>query len=338
MKVLTIESLRTFLEELERRYGTEFYSKQEIDEKLKSCGGSVDLKELAERIPNFQYWLRIKQSPKQTVTATCDGKEYTADVLIEKGKTVTVTVKADVGYIAGTLSKTEFIITEDTEIAVTGATKSENLEAGSISFPPEYFENRSDFELEVPTGVNVLKLDTHLRSNKDYNVFREPIYFKVVPGTKLKWTGELSKDRPIRVITSANHISFEPPINVSNRRYGDDREFTFSWSKEINSHATDIDLTELGYKWVIGTQHTDKILVPDRFNILKVEIEDKVKYVKLGEKRTLSVKFSPYLNDFSMENKEIITDAPRGDGKTCTVSWSDEIDKHAWDIDLSVSN
>lgn len=342
MKVLTIESLRTFLEEIERRYGKETYSKQEIDEKLKSSGGSVDLKELADRIPNFKYWLRIRQSPNQTITATVDGKEYTADVLIEKGKTVTVTVKADVGYIAGTLSETELVMAEDTEITVTEAKKAEGevaegeVKAGSVSFPPEYFENRNDFELEVPTGVNVLKLDTHLRSNEDYNVFREPIYFKVVPGTKLKWTGALSKGNPIRVITSANHISFEPPINVSNRRYGDDREFTFSWSKEINSHATDIDLTELGNKWIIKNYKT-KLLVPDRFSVLKVEMGGEVKYVKLGKKRELNVELERYLGIIDIENKRIFyLDRIIDDG--CTVSWSDEIDKHAWDIELSVSN
>lgn len=336
MKVLTIESLRTFLEELERRYGKETYSKQEIDEKLKSNVGSVDLKGLAERIPNFRYWLRIKQSPNQTITASCEGKEYTADVLIERGKTVTLAVKADDGYKAGTLSETKLIMTEDTEITVTGVINIEKLEAGSISFPPEYFENRNDFELEVPQGVNVLKLDTHLRSNEDYNVFREPIYFKVVPGTKLKWTGELSKDNPIRVITSANHISFEPPINVSNRRYGDDREFTFSWSKEINSHATDIDLTELGNKWIIKNYKT-KLLVPDRFSVLKVEMGGEVKYVKLGKKRELNVELERYLGMIDIENKRIFyLDRIIDDG--CTVSWSDEIDKHAWDIELSVSN
>lgn len=331
MKVLTIESLRTFLEELERRYGKETYSKQEIDEKLKSSGGSVDLKELAERIPNFHYWLRIKQSPKQTITATCDGKEYTADTLIEKGKTVTLAVKADAGYIAGSLSKAELTMNEDVEVTVTEATKSEKLEAGSISFPPEYFANKYDFEFEVPTGVRVLKLEqpeyTIKRGERTRTISHEPVYFKVIPGTKTIWHGTLKQDLRGRRIETVNYLKLNNSVGV-------DKEFSFSWSKEINEHATDIDLTELATKWIID-KYTTEILVPDKIKVLKAEIGEKVKYVKLGEKRTLSVKFSNFsLAWLTIENKDIFDTSDNATGETCTVSWSDEIDTHAWDIEL----
>lgn len=330
MKVLTIESLRTFLDELERRYGKETYSKQEIDEKMKSCGTSIDLKDIAERIPNFRHWLRIKQSPHQTITATCEGKEYTADVLIEKGKTVTLAVKADVGYIAGTLSKTELTLTEDTEITVTEAVKSEKLEAGSISFPPEYFANRNDFELEVPAGVRVLELKSQIqeRVNRKWVLKDLFTYFKVVPGTKMYWLGTLQQKLRGRNIHTVNYINLTNPIYVENE------EFTISWSKEINEHATDIDLTELATKWIID-KYTTEILVPDKIKVLKAEIGDKVKYVKLGENRTLSVGFSNFsLARLNIENKDIFSTSDNATGETCTVTWSDEIDTHAWDIEL----
>lgn len=332
MKVLTIESLRTFLEELERRYGKETYSKQEIDEKLKSNGGSIDLKDIAERIPNFHYWLRLKQSPKQTITATCDGKEYTADVLIEKGKTVTLAVKADAGYIAGTLSKTELVMNQDTEITVTEATKSEKFEAGSISFPPEYFENKYDFELEVPTGVRVLKLEqpeyTIKRGGRTKTISPEPVYFKVIPDTKTIWYGTLKQYLRVRQIETVNYLKLNNSVGVY-------KEFSFSWSKEINEHATDIDLTELATKWIID-RYTSQILVPDKIKVLKAEIGDKVKYVKLGEKRTLSVVASTWGNGLviTIENKDIFGYGENTSGETCTVSWGDEIDEHAWDIEL----
>ncbi len=328
-KVITVNALKMFMDCLNKKYRTEFYTKKEIDEKLKSCGGSVDLKELAERIPNFQYWLRIKQSPKQTVTATCDGKEYTADVLIEKGKTVTVTVKADAGYIAGTLSKTEFIITEDTEIAVTEATKSENLEAGSISFPPEYFENRNDFELEVPSKVRVLelKIPTRRRVGRTMTIEDAFKYFKVVPGTKMIWTGTLAQKMRLRNIHTINYMELANPIYL-------DKEFSFSWSKEINEHATDIDLTELATKWIIDN-YTSQILVPDKVKVLKVEIGDKVKYVKLGEKRTLNVKFTNFGDArLTIENKDIFSRYDNATGEKCIVTWGNEIDTHTPDIEL----
>lgn len=334
MKVLTIESLRTFLEELERRYGKETYSKQEIDEKLKSSGGSVDLKELADRIPNFKYWLRIRQSPNQTITATVDGKEYTADVLIEKGKTVTVTVKADQGYKAGTLSKTQLTMTEDTEITVTEAINNEKLEAGSISFLKEYFINKNDFEFEVPAGVMVLELEQpeykRKIGRKSVTTPASYVYFKVVPGTKMIWMGKLDQKLNNRNIRIINYMELANPIKLN-------KDFSLSWSKEINEHATDIDLTELGNKWIIGDGE-NKILVPDKFKILKVEIDKTIKYVKLGEKHTLNVYFYKGINHVEIDNKKIITDAPSGEEKICTIYWSDEIDRHAWDIDLSGSN
>lgn len=49
MKIITIETLKAFLDELNKKYGTEFYSKTEIDEKLKSSGGSVE---------DFYQWLK----------------------------------------------------------------------------------------------------------------------------------------------------------------------------------------------------------------------------------------------------------------------------------------
>lgn len=38
MKIITIETLRTFLDELNRKYGTEFYSKEESDDKYQPKG------------------------------------------------------------------------------------------------------------------------------------------------------------------------------------------------------------------------------------------------------------------------------------------------------------
>lgn len=326
MKIITVETLKTFLDELNKKYGTEFYTKVEADTTFqRKGGGNVDYAELARRVPSWQWKVTLPKSDHQTVTATIGEQTYTSDFYAPQGSNVTFGVKADAGYKAGTLSLNSATLTEDVAVTVTEAT--EKLADGSISFPPEYFKSREDFELEVPSKVKVLELKTNAG---DGDVFT---YFKVVPGTKMIWKGELRDGAPIRVINAVNYIKIDPYIFVSNIRFGDAKEFTFSWSEQINEHATDIDLTELANKWIIDGN--SKILAPNRFKVLKVEIGDKVKYVKLGEKRILDVIIygSPKVNLY-IENKKIFNYYDNAIGETCTVSWSDEIDTHTPDISL----
>lgn len=81
MKIITIETLKTFLDELNKKYGTEFYSKQEIDEKLKSSGGSVEdfyqwLRERNYDLTNFQGLegvFPVKDFPELKVNKVADG-------------------------------------------------------------------------------------------------------------------------------------------------------------------------------------------------------------------------------------------------------------------------
>lgn len=262
MKVLTIESLRTFLDELERRYGKETYSKQEIDEKLKSNGGSIDLKDIAERIPNFRYWLRIKQSPHQTITATCEGKDYTADVLIEKGKTVTLAVKADIGYIAGTLSKTELTITEDTEITVTEARESDEFEAGEFVVDAKALFNATDEEAKamktftIPKKAKVVEVYGYKDGERVHccyfkpTSYTEPYGIKTGAreidgdnGEKKYFLGSKKTRRYIPV-----NIDSPTPTAIGEKRYypiSESSSFTrlvIAWSPEINTHTPDIEL------------------------------------------------------------------------------------------------
>lgn len=233
-KFITLDGLKIFLDELNNKYGTEFYTKAEIDEKLKSNGGSIDLKDIAERIPNFCYWLRIKQSPHQTITATCEGKEYTADVLIEKGKTVTIAVKVDNGYTAGTLSKAELTMSEDTEITATEATKNEEFEAGSLEI-----KNRR-IKFQVPRGVCVLRASFGSASR----------YIKVNPEMTVELELQADEDLTPGVFELYSFTIRNPDtrkrcaiFNPSDKLTSNKGVATVSWSKEINEHATDIDFT-----------------------------------------------------------------------------------------------
>lgn len=319
-KLITLDGLAVFLSELRKEINA-------------GSGKCFDAEELARRIPSWQWKGTMPKTVNQTVTATVGTQTYTDDFYAPQGSAVTFSVKADDGYIAGTLSATNAKLDNDLAVTVTDAEVSEELTAGSISFSPEYFENRNDFEFEVPPKVKVLRLDTNVpRLPDETEMPKDGIYFKVVPGTKMIWGGDLAQSRRIRMINAVNYIKINPPIYVTNLIFDRDKEFTFSWSNEINSHGTDMDLTELGNKWVIDLS-THQILVPDRFNVLKVEMGDKVKYVKLREKRRLEVFFASELNLIDIENKRIFY-LDDGTRKNCSVSWGDEIDAHTPDIEL----
>lgn len=157
MKVLTIESLRTFLEELEGRYGKEAYSKQEIDEKLKSNGGSVDLKGLAERIPSWQWKVTMPRTVNQTVTATVGSQTYTSDFYAQKGSNITFSVKADDGLKAGTLSLESVTLTEDVVVTVTDATWDYVLDAKAL-FEATSEEQKAMKQVTIPAFANVVEI------------------------------------------------------------------------------------------------------------------------------------------------------------------------------------
>lgn len=316
-KLITLDGLAVFLSELRKEINA-------------GSGKCFDAEELARRIPSWQWKVTLPKSDHQTVTATVGEQTYTNDFYAQQGSEVKFSVKANPGYIAGSLSATSTTIDKDLVVTVTDAEVSEELTAGSISFPPEYFENRNDFEFEVPYGVAVLELKTteHKRVNRKWTYKDIFTYFRVAPGTKLLFGGDLQQSESERCIRTINCLTLDNPIYVS------DKDISLSWSEEINEHATDIDLTEFANKWIMADQYTGKMLVPDKFNVLRVEIGNEVKYVKLGEKRTLSVSF--FCADgtvFIMENEQIFY-IKGSTQKTCTVSWSDEIDTHTPDIEL----
>lgn len=245
-------------------YATKLDVEKAVMNSIKTAtGGSVDLKDIAERIPNFRYWLRIKQSPNQTITATCEGKEYTADVLLERGRTVTLAVKADVGYIAGTLSKTELTITEDTEITVTEAKEGDEFEAGEFIVDAKALFNATDEEAKamktftIPKKAKVVEVYGYKDGEKVHSLYFKPASYtepyeirtsareidggnggkKYFLGTK-----KMRRYLPVNIVS--------PTPNSAGRKNfytisGDSIYFTIlviAWSPEINSQTPDIEL------------------------------------------------------------------------------------------------
>lgn len=251
MKIITIETLKAFLDELNKKYGTEFYTKQEIDKKLKELSktsgytqekADAMMKEIARRIPNYQYEVKLTQKPHQTITATAGDKTYTDTFLIERGATVNFAIKPNPGYIAGTLSKIQLTIKEDVEVTVTDAMENPEIEAGSL----EIVEDRTRFQ--VPAQVHILQAS-----------FGNAIkYIKVNPGGTVYFEFSSSFNPPVTIgdtkigggftlmkFSIVNGYSYKTCDiwNNKDELTSDTGTATISWSKEINEHATDIDFT-----------------------------------------------------------------------------------------------
>ncbi len=69
-----------------------------------------------------QYTVTIVQTEHQTITVTAGGKKYTKTTQLPYDMKYTVSIQAEKGYTAGTLSFSSGIITGDIEILATGAT------------------------------------------------------------------------------------------------------------------------------------------------------------------------------------------------------------------------
>lgn len=231
MKIITIETLKAFLDELNKKYGTEFYSKQEIDEKLKSSGGSVDYQELARRIPSWQWKVTLPKSENQTVTATVGSKTYTDDFYAPQGSQITFSAKADVGYIAGSVSPTRAMLTGDLTTVTVTAAVSEEVEAGSKTFEL----NSGDSDFYISQNVQVVKLTWN---GKDTYVKIGNRRFLGIIMTSVG-DGENSLQ-----LVFASSLAYADSVLIAD----DENEITrtavvASWSTEINEHAVDIDLT-----------------------------------------------------------------------------------------------
>ena len=73
-------------------------------------------------IQSSSIQVTINQSANQTIFVTCNGESYTDSFKAKRGSSYTVTIVANEGYNAGTLSSTSGTITEPITISATVAT------------------------------------------------------------------------------------------------------------------------------------------------------------------------------------------------------------------------
>lgn len=68
------------------------------------------------------YAVIINPTSHQTITVTCDGKDYTTSFTAKANSTFTAKITPETGYTAGTLNITSGTITSDVSITATEAT------------------------------------------------------------------------------------------------------------------------------------------------------------------------------------------------------------------------
>lgn len=242
MKIITVETLKTFLDELNRKYGTEFYSKTESDnryqQKGESSGGDVDYQELARRIPSWQWKVTMPKTINQTVTATVGEQTYTSDFYAPQGSNITFSAKADDGYKAGTLSLESVTLTEDTAVTITEA-KEKKLVAGKFE---AYFDPASGSmpePLTIPDCINVVKI---------YLSARTPVYAKVTEGMVLEFSDDtLTTARGTKfAVYKAAPRGGDSYVYYAKKRASEEVWLYLEWSQEINEQTANVDLTQAG--------------------------------------------------------------------------------------------
>lgn len=236
MKLITIGGLKTFLDELDKR----FQPKDSTGANLKI------LNEIARRVPSYRYEVKLVQTPNQTIIATANKKEYFETFLIEQGTEIGFKIKADTGYIGGDLSLKSVKVKNDIEVTATEAVLSPELEEGNKIF----FDTKGKIyeSFKIPPFVNVVKIE----------IGKKVKYVKVSPQKIYIFSAyviELPVIEPPE--DSMNHkkiynkkifgVEIEDENNKSYEiKYFDDTkasEICVFWSKKINEHEYDFDLT-----------------------------------------------------------------------------------------------
>lgn len=111
------------------------------------------------------YTVNITQSANQTITVVCGGTTYTSTFKAEKGSVYTVSITADKGYTAGTLSTTGGTLNSDVYIMASEATKSaESKYLKGWCALPLYDSYSPTLYIDEGTEDNTMMLDTYSES------------------------------------------------------------------------------------------------------------------------------------------------------------------------------
>lgn len=212
MKIITVETLKKFLDELNRKYGTEFYTKAESDAKYQLKGNYAELDDFNNLVDGWGFELDKKADKDNVYTKVESDSKYQT-----KGDYVTTSVANEtyLGKNALEEIKNRLDTIENIARTPTGSLVTYDLQEGLLGTIPERIQvikvsciespkdfvfcgmRTSDRELSFyldQTGSGVcLKL-----SNKNTRIETVTAAINIMPHFKIEWSYEINRQTPDR--------------------------------------------------------------------------------------------------------------------------------------------
>ena len=170
MKIITVETLKKFLDELNKKYGTEFYSKTESDNKYQAKGDYVTTGVANETYlgKNALEEIKDRLDTIENIARTPTGSLVTYD--LQEGLLGTIPEGIQVIKVSCIESPKDFVFcgmqTRDRELS---------------------------FYLDQPGGGVCLKL-----SNKNTQIETVTAAINILPHFKIEWSYEINRQTPDR--------------------------------------------------------------------------------------------------------------------------------------------
>lgn len=185
-----------------------------------TAGGSTPLRILKNNktyqiVQNGEFYLKIQQSPNQTITLHAGGQSWTDENehWFPYGTPWTATIVGHDGYNTGALNVSSGTLTNnDTTITATAATLA--IPTGNTTFPPD----RLRHNWVCPPYITRIKCSTQQEADKYYSVIPRATYqFQVVPMGPDNNAWFLIKNNKSKQITDNGYyylmVSWGPDIN-----------------------------------------------------------------------------------------------------------------------------
>ena len=234
MKIITLDGLKTFLDELLEKIGQEVYSKVESDEKYAT---KDTLAGKQDKIKNLTFTEGIDSQLRRPYV----GIETTHPIVrfnrpLSVGGQL-IPTKAEVESHVKTIGDQLYQPKGDY------ATKADLAQLGGGVSRGTWFAPMGPSAWEVPRGVEVVKItwagkDTYFKV-KQGGVIRAMIISDILSGGY----GDSWMAQRLKFYRAGGTVT-DMKDHIPNFSEMCQTEFAISWSEEINAHAVDVDLTK----------------------------------------------------------------------------------------------
>lgn len=188
-----------------------------------AAGGSTPLRTLKNNkvyqiLQNGEFYLKIQQSPNQTITLHVGGQSWTDEneYWFPYGTPWTATIVGHDGYNPGALNVSSGTLT-DNNVTITATAATLAIPTGNITFPPD----RQRHNWVCPPYITRIKCSTQQEADK---------YYSVIPGATYQFQ--------LVVMGPDNNAWFMIKNNKSKQVTNDGYYYLMvSWGPDINNHT-----------------------------------------------------------------------------------------------------